>query len=173
MKTWPIKTFEIETKILIDGLVKGLSSKIASKNPFLLFSSEYEFKGEVNKEGFKITRIVSYITPSRPLIYGEFQSTPNGTEIEIKMTLRPWFYPILILFILGAGVSVASRFDSNTFDWKNFVIPFSIPAVIFIYTLLSFWVEVIAHKKLLLNLINDIEKSESHAGDGVPPLPDA
>src|SRR4030095_1988175 len=47
--------------------------------------------------GFRIMRVVRGRDSFNPMLYGRFQTSPEGTRVRVVMT----FHPIMWLFILG------------------------------------------------------------------------
>lgn len=99
MKLIPYQKFSITATYSVDDTKQRLESiitKTAKSNNNTKF-----FSGAINGNTFKITRILFYRNSFNPVIKGEFDSTTNGTEIFVRMSL-----PKVVLVFLAIWCTI-------------------------------------------------------------------
>ena len=102
-KLWPGESFQIETAMTLDEVVRTFSEHVDQTKFFKLSLRRTKFVGRVTREGFRLIPHIRffYNSFSMPVIHGQFRERASGTVISVRISL---FLPIAIfmaIFFVG------------------------------------------------------------------------
>ena len=175
MKFLPYDTFRIQISEPVCVIINRLSTEVEPENLFdwNMFRKHKIFVGKVWDSGFKVTRIISGRNSFKPIISGKIEPTPEGTIIDIKMSLHPlvigfigWvifslFSPYIYL-VLGLALKILSFFFPKYFSvalgdidtlLKLALVPLGFILFIYLMTMFGFWFEARTSKEKITKLI--------------------
>lgn len=165
-KYLPFENYVLTTELSIDEVYKKLSDNIEPKKTFRISmfnnNSTKPYEGEITKNSFNISRIISYRNSFLPIIHGEISTFLGKTQINIKM--RPVIFVLIFmsfwLGIVGLVCLVTLLFGLLSFSQilqKGFSPMLLIPFVMFILgsllTNLAFKAESKKSKEFLATLL--------------------
>jgi hypothetical protein len=137
MPLLPYQTFTLDTHLSVNETYARLRSVVEPRRRFRWSAGEGRpFEGEVENDGFAITRIINYRNSFLPQIRGRVIPTPTGARIEGTMRLHALVLAFLIFWCgsvsIGGGMVVRQALVSG--QWSpTMLIPFGM--VIFSWAL--------------------------------------
>ena len=169
-KYFPFENYILTTKLPTDEVYKRLSDNIEPKKTIRLSilnrNSTKLYEGEITKESFRISRIISYQNSFLPTIHGDISTYFGQTQIQIKM--RPVTFVLIFisfwLSIVGLvclGTLLIGIFKINQILRTGFSPILLIPFGMFIFgcllTNLAFKAESKKSKEFLATLLSGQE----------------
>jgi hypothetical protein len=134
----PYEKFDIITLLPPEEVFNRISANVGLQYPKLFsgFESAFNFTGYVQKDKFRIQKVIIGRNSFNPEINGFIISQETGCIVHIVMKL-PLLVSILVAFtsivILFTGiVMTSSQFETGIFDPKSLIFLF---AIIFLYLL--------------------------------------
>jgi hypothetical protein len=120
-------------------------------------SNHAPYEGEVCDTGFKISRIIDYRNSFLPTIRGRFEPTPQGTTVQISLSLHPAVTVFLVVWYgiwYGATIPifVLNGFSNPKFAYSGLVF-LGLPIVTGIAFWLSFQMEARTDRQKLTDLL--------------------
>lgn len=156
MRLLPYDSFQIETPLPLEEAIERLSSRIDQHQlGWLLQSSYSEFRGTIEGNDFKISKISGNRNSFLPIVTGTFYPSAIGTLIKIEMGPRPITLFFMLFWLIsvgfGAATSIFSALGTGFSDQLLFsiVIPIGMLLAGILVPMGSFWYEVNQHKKKL------------------------
>ena len=119
MKVLPWEGLEIDTFLSSEAVAEKMAA--ATDRPrwwnwLIAPAGQFIFIGEINKDGFRVKRVVRGRNSFRPLVTGTFHATPTGTRVSVRMQLESGVKAFLCLWFGGAvfiGLVVFFRADNQ------------------------------------------------------------
>jgi len=125
MKFTPFEKFIIKSNINVLELSSYLLNKTEPKKHFRIKrNNKKPYEGKIEKNSFKINRIINYRNPFLPIIKGQFITQNNkGTNIKISMRVKPF----VLLFMIFWSFSPILFFIK--FPPKSIILPIIISII--------------------------------------------
>lgn len=170
-KYLPFENYVLTTNLSADEVYQRLSDIIEPKKTFRLSmfnrNSTKPYEGEISRNSFTISRIISYRNSFLPIIHDDISTLFGQTQIQIKM--RPETFVVIFMSLwLGAvglaciGMLLRGLFQIRQILQTGFSPMLLIPFGMFIFgcllTILAFKEESKKSKKNLATLLSGQEK---------------
>ena len=145
MKLLPYEIFTVETREPLPSVVDRLAAQIEAPRIRWGFSRDHKpYQGTISETGFEIRRIIHYRNSFLPKIRGQFEATPQGTLVRIKMGLYPFVTAFLLFwffswysFVIPLFLSSGALFGEEFVPW----LPVVLPLVVLFAFWWAFWCE--------------------------------
>ena len=168
MKLWPSDSYEIQTPIQLEEVVRRLEEQIEPAKWFRISHTHKFFQGEVSREGFKITRIVHYRNSFLPVIRGTFKQGEPGVTVLIRMRLHPFVTAFMYFWFGGVSLGIlaviAGLLSGQTKIQPMMIIPFGMIIIGWALITGGFWFEAKKQKAMLIAMLEASHRSEQPAG---------
>lgn len=101
----PYKRIIIPTSLTIEKCVSLVSNAISPYRTISTWfsSSNKEFEGSVNEQGFKIQKVIYNKNSFLPVLNGKFVQSEKGTKIEIRLSLDALVLVFSLFWLAGMG----------------------------------------------------------------------
>ena len=130
---------------------RGLSLSVFKKRP-----NRKDYEGQVDRNGFKIQRVIQYRNSFLPQITGTFQRGRTGNEVLVKLRLNTFVLVFICLWMGGiavAGLSTVFAVSSTSGLGYFSLIPFGMLLFGYLLTTLAFSYEANKSKKDLQEIL--------------------
>lgn len=158
MNLLPYDAFTLQTHKSLSDVIHDLGSYIGAPRRFRRRGERDRvlYEGKISDSGFEIRRVIHYRNSFLPAIRGQFEPSPSGTIVRIRMSLNPlvavflscWFIawysfsiPVFLLPALSGDISV----ETGMF--------LGMPLVVLFAFWCSFWYEARRSRKELTEII--------------------
>ncbi|MEA5471283.1 hypothetical protein [Spirulina sp. 06S082] len=159
MRFLPYDTFTIQTQKSLADVISRLEPKIEEPRIFRGWnfgSDRAPYAGKISHTGFEIHRVIQYRNSFLPNIHGHFESSLQGTNVRVTMSLHPfvtvfllfWFsiwYSISIPLFLSDVLSGDISFEAELF--------LGMPMVLLFVFWCAFWSEADRNRRELTAII--------------------
>ncbi len=170
MKYLPFENIIYQTKLDSEEILKRINEVVEPKKTFRKTSffgksnNHKPYEGSVNRNSFKMSRIIEYRNSFLPIIKGDIEKQVSETKINVKMRLHPFIFGFILIWCGGVGfgflIILAESIKKGVFQ-PFILIPFVMLLFAYGMTMLGFKSESIKSKKYLAKLfdaeINEIE----------------
>lgn len=169
MKIFPYDSFTIETPDPLPIAVEKLAAQIESPRGFRLSFSRHHapYSGTISETGFEIHRIIDYRNSFLPVIRGEFESSPFGTIVRIKMGLHPFTIAFLAFWYLtwysfSIPICLAGAMPNDIALWF-----LGMPMAILLAFWCAFWYEANRSRRELVEIMKGQTGRWQTSGDSL------
>lgn len=105
--TWlsilPFRRFELTTRLSAHEARAKLQQHVGGAWRIAPLGVGAPYAGMVDAEGFELRRNVQARNMIVPRVQGSFRSARNGAVIDVRITLPPLVYGLVLTWLLGAG----------------------------------------------------------------------
>ena len=91
MNLFPYDTFTLQTHKSLPDVIHELGTYIGEPRVFRRRGDRDRtlYEGKISESGFEIRRVIHYRNSFLPAIRGQFEPSPSGTIVRIRMGLHP------------------------------------------------------------------------------------
>ena len=158
----PFEHITYRTKLSPEEVIERLEKVVKptmnlyGKAGFAASEDQKPYRGTINRDSFRINRIITKKNSFLPMINGRINRINDKTEIEIKMKPEWSALLFMIFWLFMVGFFLFSSFDSTTFLKNGISLSDLIPLGMFLggygMTIFGFKSESIKSKKFLTQL---------------------
>jgi hypothetical protein len=161
---WPSDRVEIETTLAPEAIVAALSSRIEPRKRLRSSSAQAPFQGEIARDGFRITRLIHYRNAFLPVVTGRFRGGPDGTRVNIRLSLRPAVAALLGIWCGGLALAMVAALGGGQLP----LVALPLGMLVTGWSLVSagFWPEATKQRHMLIAMFKELEPSQ-HQGPGL------
>lgn len=144
----------LKTSLNIEQVYQKLAEVIEPRT-YMRFSRDHAyFEGSLERDAFKISRIIHYRNSFLPVILGEMRDEVDGTAVIIRMRLN-WIVVtfILIWVLMVSGIIIATLFGFLADKFLPWIMPTLLILVMYIFSLIFFHREAKKAKVYLQELL--------------------
>jgi hypothetical protein len=156
MKILPYESFAIDSRQSADAIAAALAAHVDPKSGFWSYrAGGKNFRGEVSRDGFKLTRSIVYRNSFLPVIVGKFEPGPVGTRISVLMRLHLFVLVFITVWLSAAGLAalIGLRFAASRREFGPALIPVGMFAFGCILTSAAFSYEAAKARELLIRIL--------------------
>jgi hypothetical protein len=178
MKWLPYESWEVQSPLSADGLVRGMTKRIGPAKWFGWARAHTPLQGQVHAGGFLVSRVIAYRNSFLPCIHGTFIPSDRGTTIRIRMMphivvivfMACWFGMLGLFGLVGLFVLIAEG------NWILLLVCGGMGAFALLLVYGGFWAEAGKAKDLLSQVLLEVHSeavnNSVQGGEGEPlPLP--
>lgn len=166
MKWLPYDSWEVQSPLSVDELVRGMSGRIRAVKWFAWARAHTPLQGDVNSGGFRVSRVIPYANAGLPCIHGTFIPGDRGTTIRLRMmphlvviVFMAYWLGMLGLFGL---VSVLALIGDGS--WTLLLVFGGMGAFALLLVYGAFWAEAGKAKSLLSEVLLEVHREAGMAG---------
>jgi len=159
MKYLPYENYRLISNFSVSEIINRINENIEPKKLFRIsFGSTFgkPYEGNVNANGFFITRILGYNNSFNPIIIAKFEYDPRGTIIHVKMRISiliSIFISLILAFVALTGLAFAIQ----EFFQPATLLTFIMFGFCYCLTIFGFKYESKKSKNFLKELLGGIE----------------
>jgi len=155
MRLLPRDAFEIKTTMSREEAVRRIDSRIG-------YPGADHFRGQIQPEGFTISRMIRYRNSFAPVILGQFRQEDGGLVISIRMRMDLVTTGVMaVWFLMGIGMFIVMGVMQLCTEAR--VLPYVPVAggviLLFGWAMMSggFWYEAKKARAILMDIFGDQE----------------
>ncbi|NLB66748.1 MAG: hypothetical protein GX803_09795 [Lentisphaerae bacterium] len=164
MKIFPHDAFEIATPMSAEAIGAVLHDMVEPTKWLRLTRDHKTFQGTVERDGFKITRIIHYRNSFLPVVRGRFKPGPSGVTVAVTMRLHPFVTAFMGLWFGGVGVGIVAALAALVLGQADahptMLIPFGLLLIGWALVSGAFWHEANKTKPILLEMFQGTIRNE-------------
>ncbi len=174
MPLFPYEHLQIKTPLSLQAARERLSEQVETRRPSgrWFWEGHKPYEGEVEEDGFNISRITYQRKHSRPEIRGTFKAAPGGCRVHVTIQPNLWqCFSLLVGILLWVSmaamtlksmVTSSGAFSEDTLTCLllGFVV---FPLIIWGSNYISTRIEMTYSKDFLLELLEGQEANEDDA----------
>jgi hypothetical protein len=150
----PYRRVVIHTTLALTRAVDILSEYVDEPAYRLLPTNVGRFEGVVSSNGFRISRVIRFRNTFRPMLYGRFHRSDQGTQIDVTFRMHRFVEGFLVLWcsplcIVGAVAVLRG-------DWVGFLCLMPV-LLVYLGVILFFNVELDKSLQLIARIFKPYE----------------
>ncbi len=144
----------VKTSLDIEQVYQKLAGVIEPRT-YMRFSRDHVyFEGSLEREAFKISRIIHYRNSFLPVILGEIRDELDGTAVILRMRLNWIVITFMLIWILMVlGMVIATLFGVLNNEALPWIMPTLLILVMYTFALIFFHREAKKAKAYLQELL--------------------
>lgn len=132
----PYQRYTFSTSLELTEAANVVSSAVATYKWWGIFTDrdDPEFVGQVRERGFWIHKAIHYRNSFLPVMYGTFTPTPQGTRVDLVVTLDKFVWVFCALWCTGAAaIFVRGLIEAITMGYWNWYVFLPLAAIVLLW----------------------------------------